>query len=322
MSIIPQVAKGMQYVLTSVSDFIAGQSGFIQRLRKLSGSGFVQTLVFGWLSNPYATLEELSQTAAALGITITPQGLDKRFTDKAADCLRQILEAATAIVIADKPVAIPVLNRFNGVYIQDSSTITLPDVLAVIWSGCGGSTDQNTSSSLKTQIRLNLNTGELIGPYLQHGKEHDQSSQLSEIILPKGALRIADLGYFSLSDFNRFSTNGVYWLSRVKSCCDVYFAGKRWDLFKLLEKHCQDELDIPILLGVKERVSCRLLAIKVPDKVAKLRRCRLLSEAQCKGKKVSKKSLKLASFQILASNVPNELLSLEEALVLMRTRWR
>jgi hypothetical protein len=166
MSIIPQVAKGIQYVLTSVSDFIVLKSGFIQRLRKLSGSGFVQTLVLGWLSNPSATLEELTQTAATLGFIITPQGLAKRFTDKAADCLRQILEAAAGTVIADKPVAIPVLQRFNGVYIQDSSTITLPDVLAVIWSGCGGSTSENTSSSLKTQIRLNLNTGELIGPYL------------------------------------------------------------------------------------------------------------------------------------------------------------
>lgn len=332
MNIIPQVVKGIQYVLTSVSDVIASETGFIQRLRKLSGSGFVQTLVLGWLSKPNATLEQLTQTAATLGITITPQGLSKRFTRKAADCLLQVLEAATAIVIADKPVAIPLLNRFNGVCIQDSSTITLPDTLALIWSGCGGSTSENTSSSLKTQIRLNLNTGELCGPYLQDGKEHDQSSQLKEIPLPKGALRIADLGYFSLSDFNHFNTDGVYWLSRVKSSCKVYFSDQHmvicgekppvWDLLKLLQKHCQDELDIAILLGIKERVSCRLLAVRLPDKIAKLRRCRLIKEAQEKGKKVSEKSLKLATYQIFATNVPNQLLSLEEAWVLMRTRWQ
>jgi hypothetical protein len=322
MNIIPQVAKGIQDILTSVSDFIAGECGFIQRLRKLSGSGFVQTLVFGWLANPSATLEQLTQTAATLGITITTQGLNKRFTDKAALCLLKILEAATATVIASKPVAIPILNRFNGVYIQDSSTITLPDTLAVIWSGCGGSTSENTSSSLKTQIRLNLNSGELIGPYLQHGKEHDQSSQLSEIPLPQGGLRIADLGYFSLSDFSDFNASLIYWLSRVKSSCHVYYYNQSWDLLKLLEKYCQHELDIPILLGTKEQVSCRLLAVRLPDKIAKLRRCRMLSEANDKGKKVTQKSLKLARYQILASNVPNQLLSLEEALVLMRTRWQ
>ena len=292
--------------------------------------GFIQTLVFGWLSNPNATIEELTQTAATLGITITPQGLDKRFTEKAANFIKQVLESAVATVIADKPVAIPLLQRFDGVYIQDSSTITLPDVLAVIWTGCGGTSKKNTSSAVKTQIRLNLNTGELTGPYLQSGKEHDQISQLSDIPMPKGALRITDLGYFSLSDFNDFNSemnqqagsSGVYWLSRVKSLCDVYFSGKRWDLLKLLEKHCQDMMDEQVLLGVKEKVDCRLFAVKVPDKVAKVRRCKLISEAQRKGKRVSNRALKLASFQVLACNVPCELLSIDEALVLMRTRWQ
>ena len=140
MDIISQGAKGMQAVLTYAANIIAFNTGFIQRLRKFTGSVFVQTLVFGWLSNPKATLEELTQTAATLGLSITPQGLDKRFTSVCANFIKKVLEAAVSIVIAEKPVAIPVLQRFNGVYIQDSSTMTLPDLLAVIWKGCGGGT--------------------------------------------------------------------------------------------------------------------------------------------------------------------------------------
>lgn len=319
MNIISKVANVMQAVLTYTADAIARKTGFIKRLRKLTGSGFVQTLVFGWLSNPTATLEELTQTAASLGISITPQGLDKRFTQKAANFIKKVLESAVATVIAQKPVAIPVLQRFNGVYIQDSSTITLPDVLAVIYQGCGGSTAKNTSSSIKTQIRLNLNTGELIGPYLQPGKEHDQSSNLSQIPMPKGSLRIADLGYFSLSDFKEFNTKGVYWLSRVKSLCGVYYDGKRWDLLKLLEEHCRDSMDSKVLLGLKERVDCRLMAVRVPDEVAKVKRCNIIKEAQRKGIDIA---LKLASFQVFCCNIPNELLSISEALVLMHTQWQ
>ena len=63
MNIISRVCKAMQTVLTIIADNIARESGFLQRLRKLSGCKFVQTLVFGWLSNPDATLEELSQTS-------------------------------------------------------------------------------------------------------------------------------------------------------------------------------------------------------------------------------------------------------------------
>jgi hypothetical protein len=325
MKILSQVAEGMQAVLTKASDIIGRKTGFIKRLRKLSGSGFVQTLVFGWLSNPESTLEELCQSAAAVDIDISPQGLSKRFTPQAADCLQKVLETSLSQVVAGEPVAIPVLQRFNGVHIQDSSTITLPDELAVIWSGCGGSTTQNTSSSLKTQIRLDLNTGKLAGPYLQSGREHDRNFQVKWPPLPAGALRITDLGYFCLKEFRDMDSHGVYWLSRVKSYCDVYYHGKRWDLLKLLTKHCNDKndkIDIQVLLGVDERLPCRLLAVRVPDDVARLRRCKLISEAKDKGKSVSDKVLKLASWTVLCCNIPHEMLSLEEGFILMHARWQ
>jgi hypothetical protein len=322
MNIISQVAKGMQAILSCAADIIAQNSGFIQRLRKFTGSVFVQTLVFGWLSNPKATLEELSQTAATLGLSITPQGLDKRFTSVCANFLLKVLEAAVSVIIAQKPVAIQLLQRFSAVYIQDSSTITLPDVLAVVWQGCGGSTEKNTSSSIKTQIRLDLNTGELTGPYLQAGKENDLHSFLSERPMPYGSLWIADLGYFSLASFKDLHSKGIYWLSRVKSLCKIYYDGKCWDSLKLLETHCHDNMDIEVILGVRERVACRLMAVRVPDEVAKLRRCKIIQEAQRKGRKPTDKSLKVASFSVLCCNIPYELLNMNEAFVLMRTRWQ
>ena len=319
MSILTQVTEGMQDILTESSDMIGRETKFIQRQRKLSGSSFVQTLVFGWLSAPEATLEELCQTAATLGIQISPPGLSKRFTPQASDFLQKVLETAVSTVIASEPVAIPILARFNGVHLQDSSIVTLPDELASVWVGCGGGSGQNTSSSVKMQVRLDLNTGKLAGPYLRPGREHDQSYHLEN--LPKGALLIRDLGYFALKEFKDLNEQGVYWLSRVKSNCDVFDEnGKRWDLLGLLKKHCHDELDMQVMLGVKEKVPCRLLAVPVPDEVAKVRRCRLISAA--KGKKPSKKSLELAGWTILACNVSCEKLSLKEAFVLMRTRWQ
>jgi len=138
----------MQTVLTVEADAAGRQVGFIQRQVKLTGGTFAHTLVFGWLSNPEATLEELTQTAAALGVEITPPGLDERFTPEAAQCLQQVLGAGLQQLVAAEPVAIPLLQRFNGVYVRDSSTLTLPDELARIWPGCGGRTDQGTQAAL------------------------------------------------------------------------------------------------------------------------------------------------------------------------------
>ena len=205
MDILSQVVEGMQVILTKTADILGRETGFIKRQRKLNGSGFVQALVFGWLSNPDSTVEELCQSLAALGTDISAPGLSKRFTQKASEFLRKVLESAVEVVIANNPVAIPILQRFNGVSIQDSSVITLPDELADIWVGCGGSSPENTSSSLKFQLRLNLNIGKLTGPYLQSGRDNDRNSQLSKIPLLKGGLRITDLGYFTLVDFKQMN---------------------------------------------------------------------------------------------------------------------
>jgi hypothetical protein len=132
MNILPKTADAMQDVLTDSADIIAVQTGFVKRKRKLTGSNFTQMLVFGWLDNPDATLDELTQTGVDIGIDISPQGLEKRFNQQAANFLHRVLEEAVNTVIAADPVAIPVLQRFNGVYLQDTSTVVLPDVLAVL----------------------------------------------------------------------------------------------------------------------------------------------------------------------------------------------
>jgi len=323
MDILSKITDAMQVVLSETANAIARKTGFIKRLKKLSGSAFVQTLVFGWLDNPDSTIEELTQTAATLGVTITPQGLDKRFTPDAANFLQGILETAVSTVIAAEPVAIPILQRFNGVFIQDGSTVTLPDTLATIWSGCGGSSPKNTSSSVKALLRLDLNTGKLAGPYLQSGRESDQKSQLRAEPLPKGSLRIADLGFLSLSDFSKMNEDGVYWLSRLKALCKGYtLDGKRWDLPNLLETYCPDTLDMQILLGVKERVPCRILAFRESDDVANERRLEMNEAARDKGTTLSERVLKLADWSVICTNIPSELLALEEGFVLMRTRWQ
>ena len=323
MDILSKITDAMQVVLSETADAIARKTGFVKRQRKFSGSNFIQTLVFGWLDNPDSTIEELIQTAATLDVSISSQGLDKRFTPDAAKFLQEILETAVSTVIAAEPVAIPILQRFNGVFIQDSSTVRLPDTLAVVWSGCGGSSPKNTSSSVKTQIRLDLNTGKLTGPYLQSGKESDQNSQLSAEPLPKGSLRIADLGFFSLGDFSKMNENGVYWLSRLKALCKGYtLDGKRWDLPNLLETYCPDTMDMQVLLGIKEQVPCRILAVKVPDKVANERRRKMNKTARDKGTTLSERVLKLADWTFICTNMPSELLTLEEGFVLMRARWQ
>jgi hypothetical protein len=136
MTTIPQVAQSIQTVLSDVANAAARATKFVQRQSKLDGATFVQTLVFTWLAKPKASLGELSQTAAALGVTITPQGIDERFTPAAAACVKQVLEAAVGEVITGTSAAVDILRRFAGVCIEDSTIINLPPALAATYPGC------------------------------------------------------------------------------------------------------------------------------------------------------------------------------------------
>ena len=132
MTSIPHIAKVLRTVLTTTANRAARATRFVQRRSKLSGAKFVQTLVFGWLANPTATYEELAQTVATLGVRISPQGLEQRFTAAAAQCVERVLQAAVQHVIAAAPVAIPLLQRFTAVYLEDSTQVQLPAVLAAV----------------------------------------------------------------------------------------------------------------------------------------------------------------------------------------------
>ena len=159
MASIPQLVQALQTVFTTIADQAGRATDFIVREVKLRDSTFVQMLVFGFVADPHATLEALAQTAAVLGAHITPQALDQRFTETAAACLEQVLATAVVQVIAAAPVAVPILERYPAVEVQDSTTIALPAALADVFFGCG-----DGMAGMKAHLGLNLRTGSLRGP--------------------------------------------------------------------------------------------------------------------------------------------------------------
>ena len=324
METIAKVAAAMQSLLTTTAEAAARTTRCIRRQGKLTGATFVQTLVFGWLANPRASLSELCQTAATRGVAITPQGLDQRFTPSAAACLKQVLEATVGEVISADPVALPLLDRFAGVYVQDSTTIALPDALAEEWRGCDGRTAHGAAAALKAQVRLELRGGTLHGPVLSAGRTHDQAGAPTPADLPAGALLLTDLGYFSLARLAAYAAVGILWVTRLKVDTVVCAAmGRRGTVGTVLALAAdQATLDVPVTLGGTQHLPARLVAVRVPTTVAAERRRKLHVEARRKGQTVSQGRLAVADWSYYVTNVPVEQLTLREVLVLTRVRWQ
>jgi hypothetical protein len=315
----------MQTVLTTKAELVAEQIGFNKRpdKAKLSASTLTQTLVLGWLADPSATVEQLAGTASRLGLDISPQAIDQRFNARSAALLHQVLLESVTEVIAADPVAIPILQRFSGVLVQDSTTIVLPDQLACDWPGCGGSTADNTAAALKCGVQFDLLTGSLVALDLVSGRSSDQSLRLQHTTLPEGTLRLADLGFFDLQLLNRLSVAKVYWLSKLRSNSLVWTAeGQCLDLLAFVQSQARDGWDGWVWLGKQQALRARLLIQRVPQEVADQRRRRIRQEARDKGREPSAAALALADWTILITNIPQRLLKLAEALVVVRVRWQ
>jgi len=324
MTTVPHLAATLQEVLTTTAAAAVRRTGFVQRASKLTGAAFAQALVCGWLANPQASLEALAQAVATVGVVITPQGLDQRFTEAAAVFLEEVRGAALRAVVAADPVAIPLLERFTAVVLLDSSTLTLPAAVAPWWPGCGGggATATKAQAALKAHVSFDLCRGTLRG-LLTDGRTQDRQTALQTAPLPRGALRIADLGFFDLGVFTAIGAAGGYWLSRLHVLPTVYDqAGQAWDVLALLTRQQATAVDLAVVLGAERRLPARLLAVRVPPEVAAARRRRTRAAAKRRGQTPSARALAWADWTILVTNAPADLLSLREALVLLRARWQ
>jgi len=321
---IEQVTDALQIVFLGTAERLARSSGFVRRATKITGPAFVQGLTFGWLSNPNATLEELAQSLANAGAPVTAQALDQRFTPKAAQFLLAVLQDAVTRVVASDPVAVPILQRFpGGVAVIDATKLSLPDALGHVWPGCGSGQDYGGRASLKLQVQLNLLTGQLTGPFPEPGRASDQRSVVQTTRLPRGTLRLADLGYFCLATFTDFNRQGIYWLSRLEHGTKLFdAAGTKWSLAAFLRHQPKGPVDVAVEVGVAERVPCRLIAKRVPAAVLAQRRERIRKKAMKKGHRLDKDRWALAAWTVYITNVPAALLSAEEAFVLGRCRWQ
>ncbi len=81
-------------------------------------------------------------------------------------------------------------------------------------------------------------------------------------------------------------------------------------------------VDMPVVLGEKERLSCRLIAVRVPPEVAARRRQQAREKARDHGRQASQEYLDLLEWTIFVTNCAPELLSWKEVVVLYRARWQ
>jgi len=264
-----------------------------------------------------------------------------------AALLREVFQEAGVEVLFSQASAPVLLSGCNWVYVQDGTISSLPAELRDEWRGCGGSTPEAGQSSMRVQVRLDLAQGGMQGPWLQEGRAAERSGPAHETPLPQGCLYNVDSGYFTLAEMRAHGKAGRYWLTAAKAgTLLIDERGQCWDLVSFLRAQTGEEVDVQVYLGKRERLPVRLIARRVSPEQAKRRRANATRsvegkpkgvqrpnarkrraagdkrQRQRKHRKTGQARLQLLEWTILVTNVPRELLSVDEALVLARCRWQ
>lgn len=323
MGIIAKVSAAVQALLGEMAEDVAKDHPVILRRRKFTAATLAQTFTFGFLADPRADDEKLAQVAAARGIEVTPQAVEQRHTPRLAAFLEALFRQATRHVVRSQKSLAPLLTRFTAVLLLDSTTVTLPDELRERFAGCGGS-HGGGQAAMKLQVQWDLCSGALEAIAIEPGRNCDYKTPLQSAALAPGSLRMTDLGYFDTAVFDRFNREGVFWISRLQYGTTVSTPdGQRLSLLDWLGEQPGPFVDRPILMGVEHKVACRIVAWRVPQEVADRRRQKLIAEARRKdGRVPSKDRLAWCDWTILVSNVPADVLTAKEVLVLYRARWQ
>jgi hypothetical protein len=216
-----------------------------------------------------------------------------------------------------------VLDTFNRVLIEDSTTCILNEKLETQYKGSGGSA---SSSSLKIDVIHELKTSTLLKIAILQGNKPDASS--SNFILEEaqaGDLVLRDLGYSKLEVLAQLTARNVYFISRFPPSVNVYL-NKEDSTPVELGRHLQHKhrgqktIDLTVYLG-RTKEKFRLIAYRIPAEASNERRRKAKRTAVCQRRTASEAYLNLLDFVILITNVPQEMIEAGVIGTIYRLRW-
>ncbi len=256
------------------------------------------------------------------GVTVSRVALWKRMGKEQRDCLQSILEQTFRVklrvhLLAGKN-SQALFSPFGEIYLQDSTIISLPDQLKQYYKGSVSKGSQK--SSMRLQAIYGLSSGTFKEFSLGSFTDNDQgaSGNIIKLLKPRDLI-IRDLGYFVLKVFRQVASAGAFFLSRYRYATNIYDAhtGEQIQLGQVLKG---SSVDIEVLAGAKEKLPCRLVAVKLPDHVAAERR-RKAKEDRDKRLNHSKEYMESLSWAIFITNIDPQVWGPREILKAYRVRW-
>lgn len=318
--VFKQVDKWIEEIEAMDIESLARTTGFQQRSqRKIQ----IMDLVLGILAVASAGRLSFERVATSIGRRAgkrySKQALHKRLGPAVSDFLLAVFGRCMQHSMHE-PLERGLFASFKRVLLHDSSVIALPLRFAKDFPGSANR--RKSFAQLKIQVVCDLLTARVEQLSLSGFIRNDQRAAPDILqILKAGDLVIRDLGYFVFAVFAAIIERGAFFLSRYRYGTIVLDprTQKPIPLAKVLKR--QGFFDANVLLGVKDRLPVRLVAVSVPDEVANHRR-RNLRRNRDHSLNPSQEHFYLLGWNIFLTNVPAQVWPAKQLPVIYRFRWR
>lgn len=308
----------------------AEQIGFAKRDDgKLSPITFVKAMTVGIANDVKATLEHITCKCEEIqtGLKITRQALYQRL-EVGVELLKAMFELSLeyAYEKVNNINTIGVFTYFKNVYICDSTLLPVSKKLIDIFPSSGGNNDKG-AIRLQTVFSIINRTFKKLEFFKGTNNDQEYAHKIAEMVAP-GELVVFDLGYFGKAVLNKIKTKGAYFITRIAHTNSFYIEAnngeenvEKVDILEVLKKS-NGIVDMEVVIGTKknERLKCRLVAIKLPEQVVNERRRK--AKIKNKVKVLTALHSEFLAWNIMITNVPKEVISLEAVYNIYRIRWQ
>jgi len=253
-----------------------------------------------------------------IGKTVSKQAIFSRMSMAWVKTVKSLLQEVIGQQTRTK-IKHQLFEHFKNVWLQDSTTLHLPDVLAAKFKG------NISRGKQKAVAKLNVIIHAISGlcPVMEWSSFTRNEQDLSKSILniaKAGDLVIRDLGYFVLNVFQQLATANIYFLSRWRYGVNLSHvtSGKEINLAKLLVG--KTWLDQVVICGKETAVKVRLIAVKLTSVQTNERRRKARHDRDHRLNH-SKDYYHLLGYIIFITNVESEKWDYRQVAEAYRVRW-
>lgn len=306
-------------------EYKAYESGFYQgNIKKLTATNLLISFFIMAMSCKNTYSQWAHYLSNIVGGRISKASLWKRMNTSQLNYLRSVLEETFVVNIRchclSSYKSSSLFSPFSAVYLQDSTIVSLPDELHAYYKGSVSKGKQK--SSIRLQVIYSVFHGFKL---FEIGNFTDNDQKASGTMLKcahAGDLIIRDLGYHVLKVFRKIMSKKAYFLSRYHHATKVYDVNTKAEvnLLQMFSKNRSGIIDSEVLISKKEKLPCRLVAIKLPNHVAGDRK-RKAKQDRDKRLNHSPEYLKLLEWAIFITNIEPDTWGWKEVLQAYKVRW-